>query len=58
MYMNAKLVHRIWWQEEIKVPREQPKRGRLWLNNGSCIRLRPESPMPFPRVPGLHEQSQ
>jgi len=23
------------------VPRRQPKRGRLWLNDGSCIRLRP-----------------
>jgi transposase InsO family protein len=24
------------------VPQKQPKRGRLWLNDGSCIRLRPE----------------
>lgn len=24
------------------MPRRQPKRGRLWLNDGSCIRLRPE----------------
>jgi putative transposase len=24
------------------VPRKQPKRGRLWLNDGSCIRLRPQ----------------
>ncbi len=23
---------------------KQPKRGRLWLNDGSCIRLRPEHP--------------
>ena len=22
--------------------KKQPKRGRLWLNDGSCIRLRPE----------------
>ena len=28
--------------EGLKVPRKQPKRGRLWLNDGSCIRLRPE----------------
>ena len=31
----------IWRQEGLKVPRRQPKRGRLWLNDGSCIRLRP-----------------
>jgi len=23
------------------VPKRQPKRGRLWLNDGSCVRLRP-----------------
>jgi hypothetical protein len=28
--------------EGLKVPQRQPKRGRLWLNDGSCIRLRPE----------------
>lgn len=32
----------IWRQEGLKVPKKQPKRGRLWLNDGSCIRLRPE----------------
>ena len=26
----------------MKVPKKQPKRGRLWLNDGSCIQLRPE----------------
>jgi putative transposase len=26
------------------VPRRQPKRGRLWLDDGSCLRLRPERP--------------
>ena len=26
----------------LKVPSKQPKKGRLWLNDGSCIRLRPE----------------
>jgi len=26
----------------LKVPKKQPKRGRLWLNDGSCIRFRPE----------------
>ncbi len=28
--------------EGLKVPKKQPKRRRLWLNDGSCIRLRPE----------------
>lgn len=40
--VNHKRVARIWRKEGLKVPRKQPKRGRLWLNDGSCIRLRPE----------------
>ncbi len=40
--VNSKRVERIWRQEGLKVPAKQPKRGRLWLNDGSCIRLRPE----------------
>ena len=32
----------IWRQEGLKVPARQPKRGRLWLGDGSCVRLRPE----------------
>jgi len=40
--VNDKRVERIWSLEGLKVPRKQPKRGRLWLNDGSCIRLRPE----------------
>ena len=39
--VNAKRVERIWRREGLKVPHIQPKRGRLWLNDGSCIRLRP-----------------
>jgi transposase InsO family protein len=35
-------VERIWRKEGLKVPQKQPKRGRLWLNDGTCIRLRPE----------------
>ena len=35
-------VERLWKQEGLKVPPKQPKKGRLWLNDGSCIRLRPE----------------
>ena len=41
---NHKRVERIWRQEGLKVPRRQPKRGRLWLNDGACVRLRPERP--------------
>jgi transposase InsO family protein len=40
--VNHKRVERIWRQEGLKVPKRQPRRGRLWLNDGSCIRLRPE----------------
>jgi putative transposase len=39
--INHKRVERIWRQEGLKVPQKQPKRGRLYLNDGSCIRLRP-----------------
>ena len=37
-------VERIWRREGLKVPQKQPKKGRLWLNDGSCVRLRPERP--------------
>jgi putative transposase len=40
--VNHKRVERIWRREGLKVPQKQPKRGRSWLNDGSCIRLRPE----------------
>ena len=40
--VNHKRVERIWRREGLKVPKKQPRRGRLWLNDGSCIRLRPE----------------
>ena len=40
--VNHKRVERIWRREELKVPQKQPKRGRLWLNDGSCMRLRPQ----------------
>ncbi len=35
-------VQRIWRREGLKVPKRQKPRGRLWLNDGSCIRLRPQ----------------
>jgi transposase InsO family protein len=40
--VNHKRVERIWRQEGLKVPQKQPKRKRLWINDGSCIRLRPQ----------------
>jgi len=42
--VNVKRVERIWRREGLKVPVKQPKRGRLWFNDGSCVRLRPEYP--------------
>ncbi len=42
--VNVKRVWRIWRREGLKVPSKQPKRGRLWFNDGSCIRLRPSWP--------------
>jgi putative transposase len=40
--VNHKRVERIWRREGLRVPSKQPKRGRLWLGDGSCMRLRPE----------------
>ena len=40
--VNHKRVERIWRREWLKVPARQPRRGRLWLNDGSAVRLRPE----------------
>ncbi len=42
--VNHKRVERIWRQEGLKVPQKQPKRRRLWLNDGSCVRLHPGHP--------------
>ncbi len=42
--VNTKRVARIWRAQGLKVPRRQPKRGRLWLNDGSCVRKRAERP--------------
>ena len=43
-HVSAKRVQRIWQREGLKVPSKQPKRGRLWLNDESCIRLRATYP--------------
>ncbi len=40
--VNDKRVERLWRQEGLKVPARQPKKGRLWDGDGSCVRLRPE----------------
>lgn len=40
-HVNHKRIERIWRELGLKIPKKQPKRGRLWLNDGSCIRLRP-----------------
>jgi hypothetical protein len=42
--VNDKRVERIWRREGLKVPKKQPKRGRLWLDDGSCIRLSAGAP--------------
>jgi putative transposase len=42
--VNHKRVERIWRQEGLKVPKRQPKRSRLWLKDGSCVRLRAQRP--------------
>ena len=42
--VNHKRVERIWRREGLKVPQKQPPRRRLWLTNGSCVRLRPQHP--------------
>ena len=40
--VHHKRVERLWRREGLKVPQKQPKRGRLWLADGSCVRRRPE----------------
>ena len=42
--VNHKRIERLWRQEGLKVPQRQPRRKRLWFNDGSCLRLRPEYP--------------
>ena len=43
-HVNHKRVERIWRREGLKVPQKQAKKGRLWLNDGWGVRLRPERP--------------
>ena len=39
--VNYKRVERLWRREGLKVPQKHPERRQLWLNDGSCVRLRP-----------------
>ncbi len=39
--VNHKRIERLWRREGLKVPQKQPRRRRIWLNDGSCVRLRP-----------------
>jgi len=43
-HINHKRVERIWREQGLKVPQKQAKRRRLWLNDGSCVRLKPCRP--------------
>jgi putative transposase len=45
-------VERIWRREELKVPQKQKPRGRLWLNDGSCVRQRPNHVWSYDFVSG------
>lgn len=42
--VNHKRVERIWREKGLKVPKKQKKRKRLYMNDGSCIRLKPLYP--------------
>ncbi len=43
-HLHHKRVERIWRREGLKVPHKQPNKGRIWMNDGCCVRLRPERP--------------
>jgi len=43
-HVNHKRVERIWQREGLSVPQKQSKRGRLWMNDGSCVLRRPQHP--------------
>jgi putative transposase len=55
--VNAKRIERLWRREGLKVPARQPKRARLWLNEGSCIRLRPAYPNHVWAYDFVHERT-
>ena len=55
--INHKRIERLWRQEGLKVPVKQPKRARLWLNDGSCIRRRAEYPNHVWSYDFVHERT-
>ena len=55
--VNAKRIERLWRREGLKVPARQSKRGRLWLNQGSCVRLRPAYPTHVWAYDFVHERT-
>ena len=56
--VNDKRIERLWKREGLKVPPKQPKKGRLWFNDGSCVRLRPEHPNHVWSYDFVHERTQ
>ena len=56
--VNHKRVERLWRQEGLKVPSRQPKRRRLWLHDGSCVRPRPKYPNHVWGYDFMHERTQ
>jgi putative transposase len=56
-HVNHKRVERIWRREGLKVSQKRPKKGRFWLNHGSCIRLRPERPNHVSSYNFVHERT-
>jgi putative transposase len=55
--VNAKRIERLWRREGLNVPARQSKRGRLWLNQGSCVRLRPAYPNHVWAYDFVHERT-
>jgi putative transposase len=55
--VNHKRVERIWRREGLKVPKKQPKRGCLWLTDGSCVRHRSEYPNHVWSYDFVHERT-
>jgi len=56
-HVNHKRIERLWRQEGLKVPKKQPKKGRLWLNDGSCVRRRAEYPNHVWAYDFVHERT-
>jgi putative transposase len=55
--VNHKRIERLWRREGLKVPKKQPKRGRLWLGDGSCVRQRAEYPNHVWSYDFVHEKT-